>query len=843
MRLNGMRQTAPAIATSDDGKPVDWRHFKRDFYKGLETLSGLRIVFALWMLVCATPVAAQEDYQSLWQRGAYREAVQALEGRLERMPFRPRALRSDYAELLFAVGRVDEAIEELERAVTGTFAPQTTIRLAEMYRYRGRLQSFAGALRIAERQLEMIASLLPDRDDRLAAGRLMELRGEDPRAILQHYALMGDEIPALVAAGRLALSKRAFDLSARKFGQVLALNDGHQEALAGLARCYYLSGDMRVGEVMERLLYINPHHPEAHVLKAEQLLDRGDAEAALAVLDGVLAINPNHLSAMALVAAGHFLNDDADAMAQAQARAQAFNPHDSGIYRVVGRVASRHYRFEEGRAFQAQALVVDDNDVDARLLLALDLLRLGKDAVARGELERVFAVDPFSVRAYNLLEAADAIDAFHTVERDIFRLQMPALEAAVLGEEMLALLSEAAAHYQEVYDVDLHVPVVVQVFDDHDVFMVRSVGLPGNAGHLGICFGRLVTMDSPRARPPGAMNWAQVLWHEFVHVITLQKTNNRMPRWLSEGISVYEETRRDPAWGQKLLPQFKAVVDADGFPMASGLEALFATPRSPMHLMFGYFAAGEFVIWYVDAFGMDALVQALAQIGQGALALNALAERAGESLRKLDARFQAHLMARCAPLAQVREGSAFRTALRSGAEAAQAGDVEKADAAFRRALVLYPDYAGEDAPLRQLAALYAGRDTAQYAAVLAQRVMAEPTAFDACVQLGRLRLAQGDLNEAVHAMNRAFAIHPFHAEMLSLRAQALMALGDFDGAIADLRRLMAVDATGKPDYRLQLARALFRKGARDAARTEVLSLLEGLPHFWEAQALLLEIVE
>ncbi len=39
-----------------------------------------------------------------------------------------------------------------------------------------------------------------------------------------------------------------------------------------------------------------------------------------------------------------------------------------------------------------------------------------------------------------------------------------------------------------------------------------------------------------------------VLWHEFCHVITLQKTGNKIPRWLSEGISVFEERRADVRW-------------------------------------------------------------------------------------------------------------------------------------------------------------------------------------------------------------------------------------------------------------------------------------------------------
>ena len=43
-------------------------------------------------------------------------------------------------------------------------------------------------------------------------------------------------------------------------------------------------------------------------------------------------------------------------------------------------------------------------------------------------------------------------------------------------------------------------------------------------------------------------------------MVTLSKTHNKMPRWLSEGISVYEEERADPAWGTALNPQFRAMI-------------------------------------------------------------------------------------------------------------------------------------------------------------------------------------------------------------------------------------------------------------------------------------------
>ena len=33
--------------------------------------------------------------------------------------------------------------------------------------------------------------------------------------------------------------------------------------------------------------------------------------------------------------------------------------------------------------------------------------------------------------------------------------------------------------------------------------------------------------------------------------VTLSKTHNKMPRWLSEGISVYEEGIARPAWAKR----------------------------------------------------------------------------------------------------------------------------------------------------------------------------------------------------------------------------------------------------------------------------------------------------
>jgi hypothetical protein len=75
--------------------------------------------------------------------------------------------------------------------------------------------------------------------------------------------------------------------------------------------------------------------------------------------------------------------------------------------------------------------------------------------------------------------------------------------------------------------------------------------MPGNPGYLGVCFGSLITANSPASQGAHPVNWQAVLWHEFCHVVTLQMTRNKMPRWLSEGISVYEEHQANPTWGER----------------------------------------------------------------------------------------------------------------------------------------------------------------------------------------------------------------------------------------------------------------------------------------------------
>ncbi len=76
-------------------------------------------------------------------------------------------------------------------------------------------------------------------------------------------------------------------------------------------------------------------------------------------------------------------------------------------------------------------------------------------------------------------------------------------EAKVLREYAIPLAKEAIEAVGELYQFTPKGPILIEIFPVHDDFAVRNLGLPGLVGALGACFGRVVSMDSPRAKAAG----------------------------------------------------------------------------------------------------------------------------------------------------------------------------------------------------------------------------------------------------------------------------------------------------------------------------------------------------
>src|SRR6185295_16638146 len=145
-------------------------------------------------------------------------------------------------------------------------------------------------------------------------------------------------------------------------------------------------------------------------------------------------------------------------------------------------------------------------------------------------------------------------------------------------------------------------PFLIEIFPRHDDFAVRIAGLPGMVGARGVCFGRVVALDSPNVARTGnsKFQWEATLWHELAHVITLQMSNHRIPRWLTEGISVYEEKKARSEWGREMDVTFAGMLNRGETLKLKDLNSAFTNPKT---ISLAYYEASLLVEHIVNAYG------------------------------------------------------------------------------------------------------------------------------------------------------------------------------------------------------------------------------------------------
>ncbi|MDP8243838.1 MAG: peptidase MA family metallohydrolase [Candidatus Hinthialibacter antarcticus] len=862
---------------------------RRNILPSFGTVCLLLCVFLAPVQLCAQMteerhVAPNEHYRTLFKEGRYQDALTDIQRRMDERPelaeskaYRYIIWLSDRAAIRFHIGDVDNAIDDMEIVAEEYFEPVFLMRLAEMYQYRGRMDEYNQTINTIATTQKRFQFFHSREENFIVMGRAAELRGESPKQLLStFYTNMMESRPRFIGgylgAGDLSLRYGSYDLAEKYFTQALEVSETDEDALSGLTETYWKAHDPRLDEMMERLKENYSNNFNAWRIETEQWLDLGDTNKAYEIIEQALKVNPNHLLIRSLKAAAHFLDDDIDAMKKLQAQVLTFNPSCSDVFQVPGRIASRHYRFKEGAALQQQALAVNPDDHKARAEYALNLLRLGRDETGKENLETAFEADPYNVQSYNLLQMLDSLNNFVSIERGPFILQLPKDESAILANEMFDLLQEAYDLYQEKYQIELETPIHIQIFDNHDDFMVRSVGLPGNIGFMGICFGHLVTMDSPSAREPHTMNWASVLWHEFTHVVTLQKTNNRMPRWLSEGISVYEELERSPAWGQKMDLQYKQFIDSEDLPGVQDLETYFVQPKTGMHIMLGYFFSAEFVKFYTKQYGVDALVGALDLIAGGGDTIEALAQASDETIRSMDRGFASYLEERLAPyenlpaietdkgvleemwdsLTQhepeieqwIDKDSPFTNAMREGMAALRSEEWQTAEARLQEAHELFPDYASSGAPLKMLIQLFEKNGEREKLKQTLQREVAwDSTDFDARAKLMSMHQKDEEWDAALEAAQLAIEIDPFDLNIRKKMLDVFIQLERYNEAAECVLHLQALDPARRLDYQMQRIGFLQQSHDWNGAKKEVVLVLEEFPHHRKAQEELLKIIE
>jgi len=586
---------------------------------------GLPTVARADALSDATDKLRSGDYD-----GAYTTAAQAIKD-----TYPSESLVAVEAQALLAVGRYNDAYAA---TVTGLRTQTDSIRLRLLYRtaclYTGKdtealkaLADIDSAMAILAQRQQILQTPL-DAQTLTDAGEGALLLKMDPKTIIERFfdpAMQGKPAvhDSFVEAGRLALDKHDFQLASLDFGNGLKAFPGDADMLAGLAEAFRDSDREKFADYAQQAITANPRHVPTLLLLAENLIDAEQHDQARELLNKILTINPKEPGAFALLAVLSYLHNQPEQAAAYRTQALSTWGKNPQVDFLIGQKLSQNYRFTLGADEQRKALASDPTYTRARVQLAQDLLRLGQEEEGWSQAAQAHKEDGYDVEAFNLVSLDDEISKYKTISNGHFNLRMEPQEAQIYGPRVMALLEKERNIMPAKYGLDLTTPVLVEIFPNAADFSVRTFSMPDIGEFLGVTFGNVVTINSPGTHES---NWPDVIWHEFTHVVTLTLTRNQMPRWLSEGISVYEENQGDPAWGIHMDPDFCGRILAGKMQPISSMSAAFLKAKNSTDTQFAYFEAELVVQYFMDHYSIDHVKTLLQDIGKGMEFNDALAK-------------------------------------------------------------------------------------------------------------------------------------------------------------------------------------------------------------------------
>lgn len=782
--------------------PMPWRRIA----PSVELLPVLMLA-----AVCHAVPAQVPTVEQLRQQIRVGEYAQATEGVAQLLSEDPANLDATLikARLLEIHGRYDNAEQYLtDVAKTNDDHPKTLLAQARLKYFKGDLQS-------AERLVDaVLVRSEANTAARFLKGQVAEQQGRYPEAteayawfadLLKHKTLTSAEEmtwagralerwsiltrqqgqqspyirdnlleaayqkvdrsywPAMVAMGYFALNKEQRPLAAKYFTAALKINPHCIDAHLGLAE---LLLDAWQFEQIEKELAaaedINPHHPRLMAIRAElSLLLRRFSEAR-ELAEELLAVNPTHARAMAVVIAAlhaEFREPEAAALID---HIQQKPVELARVHYLVGKhqLVRRQYRSAEENL--TRAIELADHLVEARNELGFLLMQDAREIEARDVLNAALEVTggtrrTFNTRTYNTLQLLDRLAHFQNfpTEHFIIRIEpgIDTLLAPYLADYLEGIYPSVCAAFS-------HEPqskTIIEVFSAHDQFSVRTVGMP-EIWTNAICTGPLIALVSPRDRVHGRFNWAQVLRHEFTHVVTLSATNYRIPHWLTEALSVYQEHAQRPwDWVQLLAA---ATIEEKLFTLEN-IDWGFVRPQREVDRPLAYAQAHWMVEYIVGEYGYEKIPLILDRFRQGLSQQSVFEETLGVRMEDFDKAFlgwaqgqvrtwgftrkKTRPLELLTTLAAQQNDNAELLAELSQAQFRAQSDKLAADSAAK-ALAIDPNH---PAALRVSANLAAAKGEHEVAVQMLERLLAaKPDSIDARRGLGRLALKREDWTEA-----------------------------------------------------------------------------------------------
>ncbi|MEZ6017036.1 MAG: tetratricopeptide repeat protein [Planctomycetota bacterium] len=563
--------------------------------------------------------------------GRAREALSALEGEAEQ--FQPG--EDPVAAWLFARAYAEagdlEAARRIARAAAASEPPASDWRALLA---RGQCQRWVGLLEAASRSL-----VSADKASRQALGSA----ASEPEVLVALADLYFESEREVEAPGKRS--------AGALYREALAAHPTYEAGLLGQFELFRYNR-RRVSkspeEILAELLAVAPDSIAGRIAAATADLEDGRLVSVREQLQRLGQLAPERRAVRTLEAALAWVEhrrDDCEAILAALAET---SPLDSAPERSVGKALIELYRFSEGVPFLQRAVERDPGDYEAWTQLGEALANTGREDEAREALALAKERARGRQDAFrnNLTLVLERMQREHVVEpfgELTFSWQPDAAE--VLRTYLLpyyqAAREELAARYGFTPG-----PTRIEVFRRHQDFSVRSVGFEGFPA-LGVCFGPVVTAVSPLSEMRGSFSWARTGFHEFSHVVHLGLSNNRCPRWITEGLATWEEVRRNPTWTRNMRRDLVDAYANDDLILVRDLNRAFRGPR----ILFGYYQGGLLCEMLIDRHGFTPMVRLLQAFDLGADLDQAFRSVFDTTPEEVDAAFRAFVAERIAGLA------------------------------------------------------------------------------------------------------------------------------------------------------------------------------------------------
>jgi tetratricopeptide (TPR) repeat protein len=720
------------------------------------------------------------------------------------------------AEALRRQGKLEEAKAELLRprdaALPVEFARQ--VALGEILLEEGKRPEAEAVL------MKAIEAANGSRFDRLAeneralcwgsvgkAAHLLRSPEDANEAFNESESLAEAELSILLARARLFVEKFDFAHAEEVLSDAVRLAPHHPDVLllrAHLAQSAHLDF-AEVEDLAHEVLRINPQSTEARFLLAGVALrDLGISEAEVQVEKG-LRENPRDLPLLSMKAAVRFLAEDPEGFEQVAAKVQELSPGYTEIFRIVGEYAEWEHRYPDIEKLMRRAVRLDRDDGRARSLLGLTLVRSGSDAAGVVELRRAFDLDPYNVRVLNTLDLYEKTIPENYVEQRSgpFAFRFPKDEAPLLERYVPALLAEAHAEMVARYGYTPPPPIGIEIYESRDQFAVRTSGLPQTA-IAGVCFGRKLATVSPIGAPG---NFGMTLWHELAHVFHIGLSENRVPRWLTEGLAEWETKRRGVGWSREMDLELYRALREDQIPNIGSMSRAFTHARRMSDVANAYYASGQIAEWIVETRGEKMARDLLFEFGKKKLPPEVVPPLLGAPFEKLDEEFHQHIDkklerfgAQLVSVEPLLEEAEIKTALKKDPKDYAArfrhallllgnGDLKKAQSELTK---LAREKFDPQVSLAQARLLLATEKKKEAISLLDDLIQRGHDGLEVRMILGRLHLADADQQTALLHFTQAVTLDPLAEEAWSILAALHHKAGDQEKELAAVRKWAAL---------------------------------------------------